>query len=1288
MTFFALVSTLCVNDDSNDPSDSNLMMAYRPPRELRGRIENIRKKFEGGTEISLPPVKPLSRPDICAKKQQKTAGKEAISNLHIKDGASREWVASPQGGGKNREKWDHSNSSTKSHIRRTPAFRCDKNIVAKDFSGGSGKVDNALFNTKVKIFEAEQKENLNTNKSNEISVHTRNTCFNPPRNTFRSRANAVQCVIKTIAELENKKNGDVLLPTSNGRDPVTQSSSHGVKNQQRDQKSGTVSVAELKRHDLDDSIKQQKVNTYTPKPKPKSIDIQSNCNLQGISNTKNTIEPVFSQYECDEVTKQVGDTASESSCKKVEENTVNNKCFKGGVHKRNAPDLSNNCALELTDSLRVALKSPLPQGPPPKKPPRTFAHSPATKSKVQEKVIQFSATKENNASRPVPSKPQRSRTEPLLMLKKLEDALITHQQKGIAVITPRVPSANSTDQDRGTSGSRASVAQSPAVVQPPPVVAETSSVLSNCLSSLNCATNTNLLYCQTHFYEKPAERLSKFFVDVATNRRKLDSEHGLYGTIQKSYSEEHIYAEPFSCSEDQTRNLQQVQMDKCATLGRKQAKPVKTLSASAEHLNSSDSPASHDTLHYMCTPIATDVPPPAVFEAINKDLLSQTIKTGAGSLSKRNRVLSQEHNTEELLVKLEDTERDTVVGKGETGTFSRKQPLLRLATIVRNTASPTPASVSNILRPPDRFKIQLVMNQAFGSPLQGVPTTPVEDDDGELFEKEVPSLGTVSSSSADNNDEKGEHRLKIPTEDPEETPLPNTDLSRLTEERKVYVRRVSSHVSQLTRRAANRYRDSHYTHLFDCALLIGLNLDCEKRVKVPYIKSKYPPQVEVPPMLEHLCFPDALEWPPAPASQNEDQMYSLVITAEDGSRTFGYCRRVMPEGAPICLPLAYCLLSTHRARGFFSKVLQELESRHGQSEWLQTAFIKELFTCEFPLPGQGLRCHSTGKATDTGLVSTVAANLRRPADTRMEDHDLCHLFSALPIHIVLQVFGTALLERKIIFLSSSLSKLSACIEALEAMLYPFSWQYTFITILPSSKLEVCEAPTPYIIGVLKGKEGSKPDIKMDEGVIVDLDEGRLCCSVGDESTILPTRLRRCLKVALQLVTAQESDASRNVLISEAFLRMFVEVCGHYQTYIVTQQDGRRMFERESFIKAVQSRSVQMFLEWFTETAMFSEFITTRVEQQSEAKGMFEQRVAEHIEEMEKNTVLFLRNYKGINKKVKTFVVDIVHAMEKSNLTKEQHMTLRRARKLKKWETMSKKKWVEIRNTFEPPTFSQ
>lgn len=48
-------------------------------------------------------------------------------------------------------------------------------------------------------------------------------------------------------------------------------------------------------------------------------------------------------------------------------------------------------------------------------------------------------------------------------------------------------------------------------------------------------------------------------------------------------------------------------------------------------------------------------------------------------------------------------------------------------------------------------------------------------------------------------------------------------------------------------------------------------------------------------------------------------------------------------------------------------------------------------------------------------------------------------------------------------------KLSSCIEALQSTLLPFSWQHTYIPVLPVHLLEMCEAPTPYVIGLPKTK---------------------------------------------------------------------------------------------------------------------------------------------------------------------------------------------------------------------------
>lgn len=113
--------------------------------------------------------------------------------------------------------------------------------------------------------------------------------------------------------------------------------------------------------------------------------------------------------------------------------------------------------------------------------------------------------------------------------------------------------------------------------------------------------------------------------------------------------------------------------------------------------------------------------------------------------------------------------------------------------------------------------------------------------------------------------------------------------------------------------------------------------------------------------MEHLCYPDASDWSPdlmkkLTANQNESrQCFSLVITNEKGERKFGYCRRVLPEEASVCLPLTYCIISSYRAPGFYHKVLKELESRHGLPHWLQNAFLRELYNSKFPKPGQTVK---------------------------------------------------------------------------------------------------------------------------------------------------------------------------------------------------------------------------------------------------------------------------------------------------------------------------------------------
>ena len=70
-------------------------------------------------------------------------------------------------------------------------------------------------------------------------------------------------------------------------------------------------------------------------------------------------------------------------------------------------------------------------------------------------------------------------------------------------------------------------------------------------------------------------------------------------------------------------------------------------------------------------------------------------------------------------------------------------------------------------------------------------------------------------------------------------------------------------------------------------------------------------------------FPEASQWPLVPGSQL-NQTYTIVITDESGARKYGYCRRVLPENGTTCLPLAYCLITPHKANGFYHKVFMNM----------------------------------------------------------------------------------------------------------------------------------------------------------------------------------------------------------------------------------------------------------------------------------------------------------------------------------------------------------------------------
>lgn len=445
--------------------------------------------------------------------------------------------------------------------------------------------------------------------------------------------------------------------------------------------------------------------------------------------------------------------------------------------------------------------------------------------------------------------------------------------------------------------------------------------------------------------------------------------------------------------------------------------------------------------------------------------------------------------------------------------------------------------------------------------------------------------------------------------------------------------------------------------LFDICLLVGLNYMTGET----YIKNVFPNQVKVPPHIGNLIFPERLSVeeegkPVYDLDGSRTQCYSLVLTNEKGERNFGYCRRVLPEGANYCLPLCYCIIGRYRAPGFYYKVLQEIESQHGSSESDLNMLLQQLIEHEFPSPGEELhikynthtsnirKCFrnsvnlgdilksktlQTKSPSSEKLLSSntipefydiennnknVFMNvdtpsskvLKRPLEPRMDEYNLSVLLDCLGPGLIVKVFGSLLLERKVVFISDSLSQLSSCMEALQSILYPFVWQQPLISTIPAElRKDILEAPLPILAGMLRRPHENTnfvENIQFLEGMLIDLSNSstKLICCQGDESTILPSVFYKTLKTTLQMESSKtqkdQDEGTRNVMISEAFLRFFVDILSDFWNYFsvgeVKERDMGKddiVFNRALFTKDAPSKQTG-FLEWFTETAMFNHFV--------------------------------------------------------------------------------------------------
>ncbi|TRY91468.1 hypothetical protein DNTS_027213 [Danionella cerebrum] len=474
---------------------------------------------------------------------------------------------------------------------------------------------------------------------------------------------------------------------------------------------------------------------------------------------------------------------------------------------------------------------------------------------------------------------------------------------------------------------------------------------------------------------------------------------------------------------------------------------------------------------------------------------------------------------------------------------------------------------------------------------------------------------------------RGKKRMKRVSQSTESVTDENSESESDTEEKlKAHSQRLVSVQSML--KQTGRYRsldrdllDLQERKLFEYFLVVALH---KTKAGVPYlpeVTQQFPLKLERSfkfmreaedqlKVIPQFCFPDAKDW--APVDTFPSETFSFVLTGEDGSRRFGYCRRLLPSGKGRRLPEVYCIVSRLGCFQLFSKILDEVEKRRAISPALVQPFMRGIMEAPFPAPGRKISIRNFLPGSGTEVIE-----LCRPSDSRLEHVDFECLFSSLSLRLLLRVFASLLLERRVIFTADKLSTLSKCCHAVVALLYPFSWQHTYIPVLPPSMMDIVCTPTPFIV------------------LVVDLCSSRFLRQMDDEDSILPHKLQASLEHVLERrkeLACDSADhlsepASLSSVVSEAFVRFFVELVGHYSLFLgVNEREEESsasssssptpsFFQREAFRKAVSSKSLRSFLELFMETQMFSAFLQERELRRQGNKGLFELRAQDYLDSL-------------------------------------------------------------------------
>ncbi|XP_017480788.1 PREDICTED: uncharacterized protein LOC108370059 isoform X3 [Rhagoletis zephyria] len=362
---------------------------------------------------------------------------------------------------------------------------------------------------------------------------------------------------------------------------------------------------------------------------------------------------------------------------------------------------------------------------------------------------------------------------------------------------------------------------------------------------------------------------------------------------------------------------------------------------------------------------------------------------------------------------------------------------------------------------------------------------------------------------------------------------------------------------------------------------------------------------------------------PCKIESDSVQSYSFVLTTDDSKWRFGFCRHD-PKTDTAMVIITY--LPWHDT---FLRLLTLLaELRRGDANTTTNVdnshndfrtFLAEAYNRGVPDPGGHLKLFYNGG--QNYFVFERPLQFQLPSIP--ENHNLNLYYNFVDPKNMIAVFAAMLAERRIIFTSRRLDRLSSCIQAANAFLYPMVWQHIFIPVLPMKLKDYLSAPMPYLIGVPQTVLETMTTDELGEVVILNCDT-KIFESPFDDVGEMPAKIVSQMKK--QLSQSHEHIGDR---VSKIFLGVLVQLISGYRDAVEFRETGKT-FNRQKFIES-RPKHLQPFLAKMMDLQIFQQFIDERLQMLNTGLGYsdeFELETARYAEKMKKRTHYeFLNNVK-------------------------------------------------------------